>query len=140
MEHHLGLSGSISSSYDIDYESLTNAVNEVFRTNDLVNSNTGEIDPRHMYGMTNHDIFRWPSIEDGQIKSYLGTAILYLLLPGIPLVYYGEEQDMKLLDNTASNYICMSCINPGETRHLQAQSGDSQCLVALRGKHMAVTQ
>ena len=106
VEHLLGLSGSISSSYDVDYDYLTNAVNEVFRTNDLVNSNTGEIDPRHMYGMTNHDIFRWPAIQDGEVKTYLGTAILYLILPGVPLMFYGEEQNLKLLDNTAANYIC----------------------------------
>ena len=106
VEHFLGLSGRISGSYDVDYVSITNAVNEIFRTNDLVNANTGKIDPRHMYGMTNHDIFRWPAVQDGRIKSYLGVAMLNLLLPGIPLLYYGEEQDMILLDNTASNYIC----------------------------------
>ena len=107
-EHFFGISGDISGSYDVDYVSLTNAWNEMMRTNDLVNSETGEIDPRHMYGMTNHDIFRWPAIKDGRAKSYLGYAMNNLLLPGIPLYYYGEEQDLMLLDNTATNYICKS--------------------------------
>lgn len=106
VEHFLGLSGRISGSYDVDYVSITNAVNEVLRTNDHVNAATGQIDVRHMYGMTNHDIFRWPAVTDGRIKSYLGVAMLNLLLPGIPLLYFGEEQDMLLLDNTAPNYIC----------------------------------
>lgn len=104
-EHFFGLAGRISASYDVDYVSLTNANNEIFRTNDLINVNTGKLDPRHMYGMTNHDIFRWPAIKDGLAKSYLGTALMHLLLPGVPLLYQGEEQDQKLLDNTASNYI-----------------------------------
>lgn len=104
-EHFFGLSGRISASYDVDYVSLTNANNEIFRTNDLINANTGKLDIRHMYGMTNHDIFRWPAITDGKAKAWLGTALMHLLLPGVPLLYQGEEQDQKLLDNTASNYI-----------------------------------
>jgi len=27
-------------------------------SNDLVNANTGQLDPRHMYGVTNQDVFR----------------------------------------------------------------------------------
>lgn len=53
LEHHLGIPGEVSLAWDIDYESLTNAVNEIFRTNDMVNVNTAKIDPRHFYGVTN---------------------------------------------------------------------------------------
>ncbi|CAE6372950.1 alpha-1,3-glucan synthase [Rhizoctonia solani] len=35
----------------------------------------------------------------------LGTFINSLLMPGIPLIYYGEEQDFYLYDNGASNYL-----------------------------------
>lgn len=55
-------------------------------TNDLVNPNTGEFDPRHMYEVTNQDVFRWPAIKDGTSKMLLGLFITTLHMLGIPLL------------------------------------------------------
>lgn len=38
-------------------------------------------------------------------REFLGFFITTLFLPGIPLVYYGQEQGLYILDNTAANYI-----------------------------------
>ncbi|BFZ64122.1 hypothetical protein YB2330_005261 [Saitoella coloradoensis] len=77
----------------------------ILRTNDLVNANTGEFDPRHMFGASNQDVFRWPGISNGTEKNLLGLFITTLLLPGIPMVVWGEEQAFYTLDNTAANYL-----------------------------------
>ena len=77
----------------------------IAQTNDLVNANTGVFDPRHMYGVTNQDVFRWPAITNGTEKQLLGFFIVTLLLPGIPTLTWGEEQAFYLLDSTASNYV-----------------------------------
>jgi alpha-1,3-glucan synthase len=52
-------------------------------TNDFYNANTGLFDPRHMYGVTNQDVFRWPGIVQGTERLLLGYFITTLLLPGI---------------------------------------------------------
>jgi alpha-1,3-glucan synthase len=51
------------------------------------------------------DNFRWPSITQGVERELLGFFITTLFLPGIPLVYYGQEQGLYVMDNTADNYI-----------------------------------
>ena len=82
--------------------------NTMLRTNDLVNPNPGGpkgFDPRHMYGVTNQDVFRWPAISHGTEKMLLGLFITTLHMPGIPLLLWGEEQAFYVLDNTAGNYI-----------------------------------
>lgn len=71
----------------------------------MINPNTGIFDPRHMYGCQNQDNFRWPTIDNGTQKQVLGNFITTLLLPGIPLLEWGEEQAYYVLDNTASNYV-----------------------------------
>ena len=71
----------------------------------MINANTGVLDPRHMYGVTNQDVFRWPAITNGTEKQLLGFFIITLLLPGIPTLVWGEEQAFYVLDNTASNYV-----------------------------------
>lgn len=76
--------------------------------NDLVNPNPGGpggFDPRHMYGVTNQDVFRWPAIANGTERMLLGLFITTLHMPGIPLLLWGEEQAFYILDNTAGNYI-----------------------------------
>jgi len=42
-----------------------------------------------------------------QIASLIASSPFFLphQLPGIPLVYYGEEQGLYLLDNSAANYV-----------------------------------
>jgi len=77
----------------------------MLQTNDMVNANTGKFDPRHMYGVTNQDVFRWPAIANGTQKQLLGMFITTLLLPGIPTLVWGEEQAFYVMDNTASNYV-----------------------------------
>lgn len=77
----------------------------IIQTNDMINANDGRWDPRHMYGVTNQDVFRWPAITNGTEKQLLGYFIVTLLLPGIPTLTWGEEQAFYVLDNTASNYV-----------------------------------
>jgi alpha-1,3-glucan synthase len=78
---------------------------ELMRTNDMANAYTGEFDPRHMYGITNQDVFRWPGIQNGTEKQLLGLFIVTLLFPGIPTLSWGEEQAMYVLENTQDNYV-----------------------------------
>ena len=77
----------------------------IIQTNDMINANTGKFDPRHMYGVTNQDVFRWPAIVNGTQRQLLGMFITTLLLPGIPTLVWGEEQAFYVMDNTASNYV-----------------------------------
>jgi alpha-1,3-glucan synthase len=100
----LGLSGNLEAGYDLPLD-WVDTWNTMVRTNDFYNPNTGEFDPRHLYGATNQDVFRWPAIEDGVERMLLAYFITTILLPGAPLVYYGEEQGLYTLDGTASNYV-----------------------------------
>ncbi|KAK2600447.1 hypothetical protein N8I77_009977 [Diaporthe amygdali] len=100
----LGMSGNLEAGYDLPLD-WVNATNQMILTNDLVNANTGDFDPRHMYGVTNQDNFRWPAITQGVERELLGFFITTLFLPGIPLVYYGQEQNLYVMDSTADNYI-----------------------------------
>ena len=77
----------------------------VIKTNDLTNANTGVFDPRHMYGVSNQDVFRWAGLQNGTQKQLLGLFVTTLLLPGIPTLYWGEEQSLYVLDSTAANYV-----------------------------------
>jgi glycosidase len=78
--------------------------NGLVQTNDMVNTNTGKYDPRHLYGTSNQDVFRWPSIRNGTEKQVLALYVISLLLPGIPILTWGEEQAFYLLDNSNANY------------------------------------
>lgn len=100
----LGMDGNLQVAYDVDVNFVT-AWNQMFVNNDFLNPSTGQIDPRHMFGTSNFDVFRWPSLENGTQKSVLGTFITTLVMPGIPLLYYGEEQNFYLYDSGASNYL-----------------------------------
>jgi glycosidase len=116
------MEGNLTVAYDVP-TNFVDAWNIMLATNDLVNANTGEFDPRHMYGVTNQDVFRWPAIKDGTKKMLLGLFITTLHMPGIPLLLWGEEQAFYVLDNTADNYIYMA---------------DKRCHRARPGKFMAV--
>ncbi|KZV90231.1 glycoside hydrolase family 13 and glycosyltransferase family 5 protein [Exidia glandulosa HHB12029] len=100
----LGLDGNLQVAYDVDVNFVT-AWNQMFVNNDFLNPATGEIDPRHMYGVTNFDVFRWPALVNGTQRLMLGMFITSLVMPGINLLYYGEEQDLHLLDSNAENYL-----------------------------------
>ncbi|PVF98937.1 putative cell wall alpha-1,3-glucan synthase [Serendipita vermifera] len=100
----LGMDGNLQVAYDIDVNFVT-AWNQMFVNNDFLNKETGEVDPRHMYGVSNFDVFRWPALANGTLKNMLGGFITSLVMPGIPLYYYGEEQAFYVLDNGAANYL-----------------------------------
>lgn len=104
MTRFLGMDGNLAAGYDVPVD-WTEAWNDMLISNDFINANTGKIDPRHMWGATNQDVFRWPAIRNGTEKLLLGLYITTLHLPGIPLVLWGEEQALYLLDSTAANYI-----------------------------------
>ncbi|KKK19324.1 hypothetical protein P175DRAFT_0501355 [Aspergillus ochraceoroseus IBT 24754] len=100
----LGMDGQLSAGFDVPVD-FVDAWGQMVVTNDLVNANTGKFDPRHMYGVTNQDVFRWPTIQYGVERQLLGLFITTLLMPGIPLLLWGEEQAFYVLDATATNYI-----------------------------------
>ena len=100
----LGMDGNLEAGYDAPLN-FVDMWNTFLLTNDMINVNTGEFDPRHMYGVTNQDVFRWPGIENGIHRQLLGLYIATLHMPGIPLLLWGEEQEFYILDNTADNYI-----------------------------------
>lgn len=45
---------------------------------DFLNWGTGEVDPRHLYGTTNQDVFRWPALTNGTQKMLLGMLVTNL--------------------------------------------------------------
>lgn len=100
----LGLDGDLSVPDDVDLD-FVNAWHDMVIDEDLVNPSTGKFDPRHMNGMTNHDVFRWPALSNGTQLLNLGTFVTELIMPGMPLMYYGEEQSFYMLDSTADNYL-----------------------------------
>jgi alpha-1,3-glucan synthase len=79
----LGLFGNIDSELPIDPVA---AWNRLFTAFDFYNHLTGEVDPRDMFGITNQDTFRWPSLNMGAERLRLGLMVTTILLPGIPLV------------------------------------------------------
>ncbi|OJJ46764.1 hypothetical protein ASPZODRAFT_132904 [Penicilliopsis zonata CBS 506.65] len=100
----LGMDGNLAAGYDTPVAWVP-AWEEMLYSNDLINANTGVFDPRHMYGATNQDVFRWPAIEWGVERQLLALFVTTLHLPGIPLLLWGEEQAFYILDATADNYI-----------------------------------
>ncbi|KAI7774406.1 hypothetical protein LA080_008800 [Diaporthe eres] len=100
----LGMDGGMEAAYDLP-KNWVAAWNRMLQTNDFINAETGVVDPRHMYGVVNQDVFRWPAITFGVERNLLGLFITTLHMPGIPLLLWGEEQAYYVLDNTASNYM-----------------------------------
>lgn len=101
---YLGLDGDLLASNDAPVN-FVEAWHVMMATNDFVNANNGQFDPRHMYGVSNQDVVRWPGLINGTERQILGNFITTLLMPGISMVSWGEEQAFYVLDNTASNYI-----------------------------------
>jgi alpha-1,3-glucan synthase len=79
------MDGNLQVAYDLDVNFVT-AWNQMFVNNDFLNAQNGQLDPRHMFGTSNFDVFRWPSLENGTQRSALATFITTLVMPGIPLV------------------------------------------------------
>ncbi|QDS69285.1 hypothetical protein FKW77_002461 [Venturia effusa] len=135
----LGMDGNLEAGYDANGGTWTQAWNTMLLTNDMVNENTGVFDPRHMFGVTNQDVFRWPAISQGTERMILGMFITAIHLPGIPLVTFGEEQAFYVLDSTADNYIygrqpmtssiawqLHGCYSLGSTQYYQMPLNDSR--------------
>ncbi|KAL4965240.1 alpha-1,3-glucan synthase Ags3 [Aspergillus stella-maris] len=104
MTRFLGMDGNLVAGHDLPTDFIE-AWNRMLMTNDFLNAFTGELDPRHMFGVSNQDNFRWPAVENGTDKYLLGLYIISLELPGIPTILWGEEQAMYVFDATASNYM-----------------------------------
>ncbi|MCJ1312940.1 Cell wall alpha-1,3-glucan synthase ags1 [Agyrium rufum] len=103
----LGMDGNLEAGYDAPVN-WVNQWNTFLLTNDMVNPNPGGpggFDPRHMYGVANQDVFRWSAITNGTQRLLLGLFVTTLIMPGIPLLLWGDEQAFYVLDNTASNYV-----------------------------------
>lgn len=101
--------------YDAEGDPPVNFVeswNTLMMTNDMTNAYTGEFDPRHMFGISNHDVFRWPGIRNGTEKNLLGLYIVSLLMPGIPALLWGEEQAFYVLESTNANYVFGNLLSP----------------------------
>lgn len=81
----LGMDGNLQVAFDVSTNFVT-AWNQMFVDNDMLNPNTGEVDPKHMYGTSNFDVFRWPSLENGTQRGALATFVTTLVMPGVPLV------------------------------------------------------
>ena len=89
----LGLDGTYAAAGDPTGVNFAYFWETFLKTNDMINANDGvTFDPRHMYGVTNQDVFRWPTIKNGTQKQMLGYFIVALVLPGIPILAWGEEQ------------------------------------------------
>ncbi|WBW73643.1 cell wall alpha-1,3-glucan synthase Mok11 [Schizosaccharomyces osmophilus] len=100
----LRMDGLMEIPFDLPTD-LTEAWETIAINEDALNAMTGEHDPRHLYGVSNYDVFRWSSVVDGPGRLILGTMISFFLFPGVPLIYYGDEQGLYVLDNRADNYL-----------------------------------
>lgn len=101
MTRFLGLDGPIGLE-GVDFVELWH---DLLLHEDFSNANTGEFDPRHLWGMTNQDVFRWPGLANGTQRHLLGLFIANLMMPGAPFQLWGEEQESYTLENQASDYI-----------------------------------
>ncbi|ORY55827.1 uncharacterized protein BCR38DRAFT_461815 [Pseudomassariella vexata] len=108
---HYTVYGALTRLLGLDGNIGENGVNfvELWRNivlqNDLVNSNTGEFDPRHQFGTSDQDVFRWPALENGTQRQLLAHFITTLEMPGSPALFWGEEQSFYILDSTAENFV-----------------------------------
>jgi alpha-1,3-glucan synthase len=101
MTRFLGLDGPIGLE-GVDFVALWH---DLLLHEDMANAYTGEFDPRHLWGMTNQDVFRWPSLANGTQRHLLGLFIANLMMPGAPFQLWGEEQEFYVLENQAADYV-----------------------------------
>jgi alpha-1,3-glucan synthase len=101
MTRFLGLDGPIGLE-GVDFVELWH---DLLLHEDMANAYTGEFDPRHLWGMTNQDVFRWPSLANGTQRHLLGLFIANLIMPGAPFQLWGEEQESYVLENQAADYV-----------------------------------
>ena len=86
-QRFLELDGNLQVGYDTPVN-FVDAWNTLFVENDFINAYTGEVDPRHLFGLTNFDILRWDGLVNGTRRSALGMFIASLAMPGAPLVSF----------------------------------------------------
>lgn len=86
LERFLGMDGNFTVAYDtpVDFVDMWNTMAV---TNDFVNGETNKVDPRHLYGTSNQDVFRWPSIINGTQRQNLGAFACALVMPGSHTVH-----------------------------------------------------
>jgi alpha-1,3-glucan synthase len=101
MTRFLGLDGPIGLE-GVDFVEIWH---DLLLHEDMANSYTGEFDPRHLWGMTNQDVFRWPALANGTQRHLLGLFIANLMMPGAPFQLWGEEQESYILENQAADYV-----------------------------------
>ena len=81
----LGMDGNLEAAYDLQ-PNFVSSWDQMFVDNDFLNPQTGEVDPKHMFGTSNFDVFRWPGLVNGTMRQALGSFITTMLFPGMPLV------------------------------------------------------
>ena len=81
----LGMDGNLEVAYDTPVD-FTDMWNTMAVTNDFFNSQTNQVDPRHMFGTSNQDVFRWPSIINGTQQQNIGSFACALVMPGTQTV------------------------------------------------------
>ncbi|KAF2011183.1 glycosyltransferase family 5 protein [Aaosphaeria arxii CBS 175.79] len=101
MTRFLGLDGPIGLE-GVDFVALWH---DLLLHEDMANAYTGEFDPRHLWGMTNQDVFRWPALANGTQRHLIGLFIANLMMPGAPFQLWGEEQESYILENQAADYV-----------------------------------
>jgi len=77
----LGMDGNLNVAYDTPVD-FTDMWNTMATTNDFLNNELNTVDPRHLYGTSNQDVFRWPSIINGTLLQNLGAFACALVMPG----------------------------------------------------------
>jgi alpha-1,3-glucan synthase len=77
----LGMDGNLDVAYDTPVD-FTDMWNTMAVTNDFVNGQTGEVDPRHLFGTANQDVFRWPSLINGTQRQNLASFTCAMVMPG----------------------------------------------------------
>jgi alpha-1,3-glucan synthase len=81
----LGMDGDLEVPFDTDTNFVT-SWSQMFVDNDMIHPNTGAVDSKHLFGTSNFDVFRWPSLESGIQRGVLATFVTTLVMPGLPLV------------------------------------------------------
>lgn len=101
LNQYISLDGPVGE-YGVDFVSFWN---DMMLENDMVNANTGLLDPRHLFGSMSQDVFRWPALNMGVERQLLAQFITFLIMPGAPQLFYGEEQALAIMDSTSPDYL-----------------------------------
>jgi alpha-1,3-glucan synthase len=92
----LGMDGNLEAAYDLQPNFIA-SWDQMFVDNDFLNPQTEEVDPKHMYGTSNFDVFRWPGLVNGTMRQAIGAFITTMIFPGMPLVRVVEVSHFMLV-------------------------------------------